>query len=216
MNEGMKRLLRCDMIRTLKSFQSALFMLGGMTVIFLFLYGDVPNLMFGVMFCFSITILSYEIVDWQSGIGMYISMGVTRKNVFRVKLIRSVFFAVFGLLLEFVIGSIGYPEYITPKILLGSLFILVFSQGWGQLAGAIYCEHKTISVVLQLIGWLFSGGLAGGAFMMTLGSENENLVYVFIYGLRMEVVLCSGIVVLLLLILSSYLSFRQIRKISVV
>jgi len=216
MNEGMKRLLRCDMIRALKVVQSVIYMLGGMTVIFWVLYGNVPNLMFGVVFCFSISILSYEITDWQSGIGMYISMGITRKNTFCVKMIRGIFLIVLGLLLESVVGSIGYPEYVTLKILLGSLFILIFSQGWGQLSGAIYCEHKKIATVLQLIGWLFSGGAAGAGFMLTLNKEDDNILYVVINEIGMEAVLGFGIVVLLILILGSCLSFRQIRKISVV
>lgn len=210
MNDGMKRLMGYEGIRTIQGIGEMVLVGAGGILWFLLLYGKVINLMFAVTALVCLLLLSYSVRDWQFNISTYISMSITRKSTFAVIVIRGVLQAASGLLLEIIIGGIGYPKYVKREVILGSLFLFLLFHGWGLVCGALTCTHKKTGKVMQVISLMIIGGMIGGGSVAAL--DEHNMLTSMVNLITIEGVLCFGIAALLIWILGICAAYKQSKN----
>lgn len=210
MNDGMKRLIGYEGIKTIHDMGEMVLESAGIILWFLLLYGKVINLMFAVTALISLLILNCSARDWRLNISTYISMSITRKSTFAVIVIRGVLQAASGLLLEVIIGSIGYPEYVKKEVILGSLFLFLFFHGWGMICGALICSHKKTGKVIQVISFMILGGVIGGGSVAAL--NEYNMLTTMVNLITIEGLLYFGIAALFIWILGICAAYKQAKN----
>lgn len=214
MNDGMKRLMGYEGTCVIHGIGEIILVGTGVILWFLLLYGKVINLMFAVTALTCLLILSCSVRDWQLNIRTYISMGITRKSTFMAIVIRGILQMVIGMLLEIIIGFIGYPEYLKAEVLLGSLFLFLCIHGWALVSGALICSHKKTGKVMQVIGLMIIGGVIGGGSMVAL---NENgMLTLMVNLLTVAGVIDFGIVALIVWIVGIFVARKQAKGFVVV
>lgn len=213
MNEGMKRLLRCDGISTIRDLGSMGPIAFFLVVWFLLIYGKVMNLLFVMIAMIGLLIMSSGVRDWQSQIGNYIGMGITRKSTFAVIVIRGLVQIFLGVILETVTAGICYPEYLKSEIILSGMFLFFFCNGWGQLSGGLYSCGK-LGRIMQIAGLTVVGAFVGGGSMIAI--QSEDVLDRMIRFIRMPVIAWMGIAAATMWIIGTLAAHRQMKTYTVI
>lgn len=212
MNEGMKRLLKCDSRCLLKDLCSMAQVMILLILWFWFIYGKVMNIMFALVAFMGLQMINSGVKDWQNQIRTYIGMGITRKTTFQVLVIRGLLQSVLGVLLEMLISAVFYREYLKAEILLVSLFLFLFCNGWGQLSGTVAVCWKYGRAV-QIIGFMIVGALIGFGCMMAM---YKNVLDEIAKWLNTPIVIGLGAVCGIVWIVGTVLANQQLKKFTVV
>ncbi len=211
MNEGMKRLLKCDSGCLLKNLGTMAEVGILLVVWFWIIYGKVLNVMFAVTSFMGLLMISDGVRDWQNQIRVYIGMGITRKTTFAVLVIRGLLEVFLGLLLNVLISAAFYREYLKGEVLIGGLLLLLFCNGWGQLSGTVGVCWKYGKVV-QVIGLMIVGAVFGGGCMFAV---YENVLDEMVKWLNPAILTGMGVVCCMMWAAGIITAYRQLKKYTV-
>lgn len=212
MNEGMKRLLKCD---SSCLFRNVRHMAGGAVLLVAWFWitcGKVINITVVAMLLMGLLIVTNGVSDWTNQIRTYIGMGITRKSTFVVLFIRGLLEVFLGLLLEILISAVFYREYLKAEVLAVSLFVLLFCNGWGQFSGIAGFYWKYGKAV-QVIGYTIIGGIMGFSFMMAM---YNNVLDEIIKWIDQPFLLGLGAVCCIVWLGGTLWAYGQLKKFTVV
>lgn len=210
MSDKTKRLLEYDMIGMLKDFLSAFFIYLGIVIWIGLIQRTIPNI-WGMMLFIGATLNITECMkDWQVQIRMYISMGMTRKEIFQVIFIRNMVLILLESLCAIAIRTGGYTTAFNGKIIVLYIFAFLFSYGWGQVTGVLLYQKRKSGRIFQILGGLWIGVSAFTAFY-----PNEEGVRSVLSGLNMGFMAVCGAVFLAVFAGGVFCSYKCIQEYSV-
>lgn len=172
MSEDIKRLLKCDFRYTMQNMKQIVISIVGLLLWFAFLFEKVVDVYLLLIMFMGIIMITLSIADWQYRNSLYVSMGVRRKNLHKVIMIRGIMLSMIGLVLEVILASIFYTRGLNIEILLISLGFFLICHGYGQFTGTLVYQKKKIGTVLQFMGIMAVSGCSG---FFAVVSMEENL-----------------------------------------
>lgn len=159
MSDETKRLLKCDFEYSMQNVGLIVMAVVALTLWFFVRYGEIVD-MFLLLFMFiGIIMITISVSDWQFRNGLYLSMGVSRKNVYKVIVCRGIFLSLIILLIEAVIGVIFYPDKYNIMFLVVSLGFFLICHGFGQFVGTLMYQKNKLGSVLYCIGIMVVSGI---------------------------------------------------------
>lgn len=212
MSEEMKGLLKYDTGKTARGFLMIVPCVIGLLLWFWLLLGEFVNPFLLLLLYANMMILNWSMADWQREIGSYISMGMTRKNIFRVMLVRALELFVVSIALELLLGSLYYPQTGFGKLVLVSAFLLIFCWGFGQFSGVLVYQRKKLGTVLQILGFMVVGGMLGFGCVLGMESSEQKLLTLVLEIMSVPLLCTIGIVAVIVGILGFCVAGKQIKS----
>lgn len=199
MSEETKRLLKYDLLCSVKDILVFVLIVLGLQLWCYFVYKTVTNAAFLAAFVIGMPIILWGAKDWQTQIRLYVSSGMTRKGIFKVLLMRYVLTVLAGLMIEAAVVFTSYPE-LGIKFLVLSVFFLLFLWGYGEIAGVLAYQGKKLGQIFMIIGYMMVGMISAGSVL----TENQmefwcslldelTVVNVLVMGAASAAVLAGGI-----------------------
>lgn len=159
MSDETKRLLKCEFRYCMQSVRQIAIVIVVLTVWFRFMYGEIVDMFLLLLMFIGIILVTESVSDWQLRNSLYVSMGVSRKNVYRAIVGRGIFLGIIALFIEAIIGILFYPDKYNLKLLFVSLGFFLICHGFGQFVGTLMYQKNKIGSVLSIIGVMAVSGV---------------------------------------------------------
>lgn len=215
MSKEMKSLLKYDMGKTAQGLLVIVPCIIGLLLWFWLLFGEFVNPFLLLLLYANMMILNYSIADWQRQIGSYVSMGMTRKNIFGVMLVRALGMFAISIALEILLGSLFYSQLGFGRLVLVSAFLLIFCWGFGQFSGVLVYQRKKLGTVLQILGFMLVGGMLGFGCVAGMESSAQELLALVVEIMSVPLLCTIGIVAVIVGILGFCVARKQIKSFQV-
>ncbi len=212
MNGDLKRLIKYDLFvlqRVLAAIVGVSALLWGW---FYLLLGNSINVMFLFMATICMVILNLSVMDWQNGANHYISMSISRKNVFAAMIYRFAAIVVEGLIISIPLAFLSGIQYFQPNIIVFYIGTMLLNWGWAQFAGMLVYHKKVIGTIMHVIGLVGFGMVTG--MLCVLGKEGDYYSKA-VEWIHMEYALILLAVAILVSIGAFFTAKRQIANFAV-